>query len=108
MSKKTLTDVDSPVDADGADALRQQPQSGTPGGNERVLLPGAKEPHERDESPASEITGQSSVDPRRDDIEQASEDIERGLVDTDRRGTPNDIPDQEPHHDATRSTTSRP
>lgn len=108
MSKKTQADVDTPVDSDGADTLRQQPQSGTPGGNERAQLSGAEEPHERDESPASEITGQSSVDPRRDDIEQASEDIERGLVDTDRRGTPNDIPDQEPLQDATRSSTSRP
>jgi len=108
MSKKTQADFESPVDADGADALRQQPQSGTPGGDERTPLPGAKQPHESDESPASEITGQSSVDPRRDEMGQAVEDIERGLVDTDRRGTPNDIPDQERNHDATRSSTPRP
>jgi hypothetical protein len=41
-----------------------------------------KLPHERDES----FDSQSSE--TRDDMEQAHADIERGLVDTDRRGTP--------------------
>jgi hypothetical protein len=30
--------------------------------------------------------------PRRKRIEQARRDVERGLKDTDRRGTPNDVP----------------
>lgn len=107
MSTKTQPEAVPPADPDGADALRQQPQCGTPGSNAAVPLPGAKEPHERDESPESQPTGRSPTDPRRDDIEQASEDIERGLVDTDRRGTPDDIPHQEQTH-ATRSATRRP
>ncbi|HWI15943.1 MAG TPA: hypothetical protein VNT02_16875 [Burkholderiales bacterium] len=94
------------MNAHGTDTLRQQPQSGTPDNNALAPLPGAKQPHERDESPESQPTGSSSSDPRRDDIGQASEDIERGLVDTDRRGTPDDIPHQE-HTDATPSNTRR-
>ncbi|MGE5523892.1 MAG: hypothetical protein ACM3SS_09250 [Rhodospirillaceae bacterium] len=107
MSKKSQPDTVTPADTDGAETLRQQPQSGTPQRGDRVPLTGAEEPHERDESPESQPTGSSPTDPRREDIGQASEDIERGLVDTDRRGTPDDIPHQE-HTDATRSTTRRP
>lgn len=106
MSTRIRPDAATPSDPDGADALRQQPQSGTPGGNATAPLPGAKEPHERDESPESQPTGSQPTDPRRDDMGQASEDIERGLVDTDRRGTPDDIPHQE-HEHATRSVTRR-
>jgi hypothetical protein len=87
--------------------LRQQPQSGTPDRNATARLPGAKEPHERDESPQSQPIEGAASDPRRTDIRQASEDIERGLVDTDRRGTPDDIPHQEQAH-ATRSSSRRP
>jgi hypothetical protein len=52
----------------------------------------ARLPHERDESPVAgadpslEPTGPTGV------IEQAARDVARGLVDTERRGTPNDLP----------------
>jgi hypothetical protein len=104
MSTKNRPESVPPGEPDGVDALQQQPQSGTPESNAATPLPGAKQPHEVDESPESQPTGRSPTDPRRDDIEQASEDIERGLVDTDRRGTPDDIPHEE-HTDATRSAT---
>ena len=106
MSTKTQPDSLPPAASDGAETLRQQPQPGAPGSNARVPLPGAKQPHERDESPQSQPTGSAPTDPRREDIGQASADIERGLVDTDRRGTPDDIPHQE-HTNATRSATRR-
>ena len=107
MSTKTHANPVAPTDHDGADSLRQQPQSGTPGSNQSVPLTGAEAPHERDESPQSQPTGRASTDPVRHEIGQASEDIERGLVDTDCRGTPDDIPHQE-QTDATRSRTRRP
>lgn len=44
-------------------------------------------PHERDESPPDEgVTGPRQV------TEQAARDVARGLRDTDRRGTPSDVP----------------
>jgi hypothetical protein len=48
-------------------------------------------PHERDES--ARATGRHEKPARTGaDIAQAGEDVERGLVDTDRRGVPNDLP----------------
>jgi len=50
-------------------------------------------PHERDES--ARTTGNrvdESLSPAGREIEQAHEDVERGLTDTDRRGVPDDIP----------------
>jgi hypothetical protein len=41
-----------------------------------------REPHERDESPDGQDTRPRGV------MKQAAEDIENGLVDTERRGTP--------------------
>ena len=107
MSTKNPPPDAAPADADGTDALRQQPQSGTPDSPATAPSSGTEQPHERDESPVSQPTGNSPTDPRREDMGQASEDIERGLVDTDRRGTPDDIPHQE-HTNATRSATRRP
>ncbi len=96
MSTKNTPHPNAPAAVDGADAMeQQQPQSGTPGPKAEAPLPGVRQPHERDESPDSQPTGSSPTDPARRDIGQASEDIERGLVDTDRRGTPDDIPHQE-------------
>jgi hypothetical protein len=50
-------------------------------------------PHERDEAPdpldSSETTPVSGP---RQVIEQAASDLSRGLVDTDRHGTPSDVP----------------
>lgn len=56
-------------------------------------LPNAKLPHERDETarPAADRTDQNT--PSSDQkIAQAGKDIENGLVDTDRRGIPDDVP----------------
>jgi hypothetical protein len=103
MSTKSQPDTLKPAASDGADTLRQQPQPGAPGS----IAPAPKQPHERDESPESQPTGSAPTDPGREDMRQASEDIERGLVDTDRRGTPDDVPHQE-HTNATRSATRRP
>ena len=48
-------------------------------------------PHERDES--ARETGKHEKPARTGStIEQAREDVERGLVDTERRGTPNNLP----------------
>lgn len=53
--------------------------------------PGTAMPHDRDESAKPEADT-----PQRDEnrtiIRQAHEDVERGLVDTERIGTPNDVP----------------
>jgi hypothetical protein len=52
-----------------------------------------KMPHERDESARS--TGNrldQKVPPSERRISQAHDDVESGKVDTDRRGTPNDVP----------------
>jgi hypothetical protein len=45
-------------------------------------------PHERDESPQSEKQGVSGP---RDRIRQAARDLDRGLVDTEARGTPSNV-----------------
>jgi hypothetical protein len=46
-------------------------------------------PHERDESPQSEACGEHGP---RDRIRQAARDVERGLIDTEARGTPSNVP----------------
>jgi len=46
-------------------------------------------PHERDESAALSREIPGTVRPR---IRQAQFDVERGLVDTERRGIPSDVP----------------
>jgi hypothetical protein len=45
MSTKIPPETVTPADPDGADALRRQPQSGTPDINATAPLTGAKEPH---------------------------------------------------------------
>ena len=50
-----------------------------------------RQPHERDES--ARATGEHEKPARTgSEIEQAAEDIKRGVVDTERRGVPNDVP----------------
>jgi hypothetical protein len=50
-------------------------------------------PHERDESArAKDDRLREKPPPSQKQISQAGEDVERGLVDTDRRGVPNDLP----------------
>ena len=50
---------------------------------------GLQLPHERDESPMPEAGG---VRGPRGQIRQAARDIERGLIDTEARGTPSNVP----------------
>jgi hypothetical protein len=55
-------------------------------------LPGERDlqlPHERDESPRPE--GASPHGPR-DRVRQAGRDVDRGLIDTEARGTPSNVP----------------
>ena len=77
----------------GVDQLRDAPdgiERGR-GRSDRMRLP-----HERDQSPlqdadpAVEPTGPTEV------VKQAARDVARGLVDTERRGTPNDLPRPQP------------
>lgn len=107
MSTRTQPQSAPLADTDGADALHPSSTDGRTDPNATVPLPGAKEPHERDESPGSQVEGRGTTDPQREDIAQAAADVERGLIDTDRRGVPDDIPNQE-QTDATRSPTRRP
>lgn len=78
-----------------ADTTSYEQSQGAPGGvapnrrNERM-------PHERDESARG--TGnrlKESPVPSDRQISQAHDDVEDGLVDTDRRGVPNDLPKSE-------------
>ena len=54
---------------------------------------GMRQPHERDEAPDG---GKKGTDPRTDipqvEISRAHADVEKGLVDTDRRGVPSNVP----------------
>ena len=50
---------------------------------------GLQLPHERDESPMPEAGATRGP---RDKIRQAARDVERGLVDTEARGTPSNVP----------------
>jgi len=53
----------------------------------------ARLPHKRDES--AKATGNRLTEdptPSGREIKQAGDDVARGLVDTDRRGVPNDVP----------------
>lgn len=76
-----------------ADTATYEQQQGAP---DREVVPNRQRPrmpHERDESAAS--TGNrldQEVPPSGHKISQAAEDVDRGLVDTDRRGIPSDIP----------------
>jgi hypothetical protein len=49
-------------------------------------------PHERDESPLQGADPALEPVGPREVVEQAARDVARGLVDTERRGTPNDLP----------------
>jgi hypothetical protein len=49
-------------------------------------------PHERDEAPYADRDEGVAPHGPTDRVEQAARDIERGLVDTERRGTPSDVP----------------
>ncbi|HKO88451.1 MAG TPA: hypothetical protein VJU83_08035 [Burkholderiales bacterium] len=52
-----------------------------------------RQPNDRDEAPDGGQTGTDrDTDQLQREIPQAHADIERGLVDTDRRGVPSDVP----------------
>jgi hypothetical protein len=57
-------------------------------------------PHERDEVPAGQAGDRSAPGGPREVIDQAARDIRRGLVDTERRGVPSDVPGpgRDPEH----------
>jgi hypothetical protein len=55
--------------------------------------PSPRLPHERDESArATGNRGNENPTPSDRQISQAGEDVDNGLVDTDRRGVPDDLP----------------
>lgn len=73
-------------------ATYEQPQ-GTEVPRAAPNRPRAKMPHERDESARSAGNRlDEALPPSGRQISQAHEDIERGLIDTDRRGIPDDVP----------------
>lgn len=82
-------------DRDTSSYEQSRRSSGAP---EPATEPNARKPrlpHERDES--ARATGdrlKETPTPSDREISQAGEDVERGLVDTDRRGIPNDIPNR--------------
>ena len=63
----------------------------SPNPDTKPEAPKPRLPHERDESACA--TGKHEKPARTgSSIEQAGKDVERGLVDTDRRGVPSDVP----------------
>jgi hypothetical protein len=69
---------------------RQQQGTQTP-----RTSPQPKMPHERDESTPAAKSRSEPVRPTSDArISQAHDDVVQGKVDTDRRGTPSDIPSE--------------
>lgn len=93
MPKKTKrpSTRDSAADA-GGDTRSYEQLQGSPSSRSanRKL---EKMPHEKDES--ARDTGNrldEALPPAEKEIDQAHEDIEKGLVDTDRRGVPDDVP----------------
>jgi hypothetical protein len=88
---KDLEPESAPVESDTDTSSYDQSQGGhdrrRPGGRN------PKMPHERDESAVSNATPDNEPRPPSEDrVEQAHNDVNRGLVDTDRRGMPDDIP----------------
>jgi hypothetical protein len=75
------------------DTASYEQLQGTPDGRSTPGERNPKMPHERDESARS--TGNrlnEPLPPSEREISQAHRDTERGLVDTERRGIPNDVP----------------
>jgi hypothetical protein len=90
----------TPLEGGGKQSPRDRETSSYeqhPGGTDSKGAPGSvrnpRQPHERDESARASGAGSKDDRPPSDrQITQAAEDVERGLVDTDRRGIPDDIP----------------
>jgi hypothetical protein len=92
MSRSADKQRPRPQDADRDTSSYEQPQ----GAPDPATEPNARNPrlpHERDESArAAGDRLKEKPTPSGREISQAHEDVERGLVDTDRRGIPDDIP----------------
>ena len=75
-------------------AVAHDQQRDEPGGIERGRGPSDRMrlPHERDEAPQPPVDRNVAPYGPTDVIEQAARDVERGRVDTERRGTPSDLP----------------
>jgi hypothetical protein len=79
--------------APDTDTSSFEQSQGAPGPHVAPNRPNEPMPHERDESASA--TGNRLKEkpvPSERQITQAREDVERGLVDTDRRGVPSDLP----------------
>ena len=97
MSQNADRQHPRPQGADRDTSSYEQPQrkSGTPDPATEPNARNPRLPHERDES--ARATGdrlKEKPTPSGREITQAGEDVERGLVDTDRRGIPNDVPNR--------------
>jgi hypothetical protein len=75
-------------------AIGHDQQRDEPDGIERGRGPSDRMrlPHERDETPQPAVDESVAPHGPTEVIEQAARDVERGLVDTERRGTPSDVP----------------
>ena len=75
------------------DTSSYEQRPGTTNGRRDQTRRNPKMPHERDESARStgDRLGETPV-PSGRKINDAARDVERGRVDTDRRGVPNDVP----------------
>ena len=79
-----------------ADTTSYEQSQGAPGEHVAPNRRNERMPHERDES--ARATGNRLKEkpvPSDRQISQAHDDVEDGLVDTDRRGVPNDLPKSE-------------
>ncbi|MGZ5121916.1 MAG: hypothetical protein ACXWCY_22340 [Burkholderiales bacterium] len=83
----------SPVDSDADTSSYGQLQGGRNRSRRGERNP--KMPHERDESARSNAPDDQPQPASKGRVEQAHDDVNRGLIDTDRRGTPDDIPADE-------------
>lgn len=79
-----------------ADTATYEQTQGTPDPDRAPNESRARMPHERDESAsASGNRLDQPLPPSGAKISQAHKDVERGLVDTERRGIPDDIPNSD-------------
>lgn len=89
ISRRPQPPATSHPDAVGYDQLRDAPdgiERGR-GRSDRLRLP-----HERDEAPRPAIERDLAPYPPNEEVKQAARDVSAGLVDTERRGTPSDLP----------------
>lgn len=92
MPKKTKDEPRNRA-APGADTTSYEQSQGAPGEAVTPNRRNERAPHERDES--ARATGNRLTEnpvPSDRQISQAHDDVAGGLVDTDRRGVPNDLP----------------